>query len=93
METIGDHSQVKLKSAPRPSKAMLEAATRYRDAWEAVRRRRPGAEISDRDLVEMHGAALALIWATGTMNLGDALALLHEWERAPGLPSARDGGY
>jgi hypothetical protein len=88
METKGDHRQVKVPSAPAPSTAMLEAATRYRDAWEAVRALPPEAEMSDRDLVEMHGAALALIWATGTQTLGDALALLHRLEGANGRTSS-----
>jgi hypothetical protein len=59
---------------------MLEAAARYKDAWEAVRWS-PGAEMSARDLIEMQGTALALIWSTGTSNLGEALDLVHRLER------------
>jgi hypothetical protein len=84
VETDGGTTQVTLASASAPSKARLEAATRYGAAWEAVRSRASGSALSDGDLIEMHGAALALIWATGTMHLEEALAILHKLDQGPG---------
>ena len=88
VETKDDHPQRTVEAAPLPSKAMLEAAARYRGAWEAVRSRSPGSDVSRRDLIEMHGAALALIWATATTNVVDALALLDRLDPAQECTSA-----
>jgi hypothetical protein len=60
---------------------MIAAATRFKEAWETGMKRSADGEIlSDRDIVEMHEAALALIWATGTTSLQDALDVLHDFE-------------
>ena len=64
-----------------PSKRMIAAATRFKEAWETgMRRSGEGVALSDLDIVEMHEAALALIWATGTTDLQGALDVLHEYE-------------
>jgi hypothetical protein len=61
---------------------MIAAATRFKEAWESGMERSAGGEIlSDREIVEMHEAALALIWATGTTDLQDALDVLHNFDR------------
>jgi hypothetical protein len=58
---------------------MLAAAARFKEAWEAdMRRSSSGAVLSDREIVEMHEAALALVWATGTTNLGEALDVMRQ---------------
>jgi hypothetical protein len=63
------------------SEAMIAAARRFRESWELTMERGNGGEVlTDREIVEMHEAALALIWATGTTNLNDALDLLHRFE-------------
>jgi len=63
-----------------PSKKMIAAATRFKEAWEAGMRRGQGMALTDLDIIEMHEAALALIWATGTTDLQGALDVLHEYE-------------
>ena len=46
---------------------MLTAARRFRGAWEGDRERSAqGDVLTDPEIVEMHEAALGLIWATGT---------------------------
>jgi len=61
-----------------PSEAKLAAAVRFKEAWEAgMQRSADGEVLTDRDIVEMHEASLGLIWATGTMNLQEALDAFH----------------
>ena len=60
---------------------MIAAATRFKEAWDAgMRRGTDGVALTDLEIVEMHEAALALIWATGTTDLQSALAVLHDYE-------------
>jgi hypothetical protein len=64
-----------------PSETMMAAAARCKEAWERVRlRSAAGAVLSDRDIVEMHEAALGLIWATGTNDLQAALDVFHQYD-------------
>ncbi len=64
-----------------PSEAKFAAALRFKEAWEAgMQRSADGEVLTDRDIVEMHEASLGLIWATGTMNLQDALDAFHALE-------------
>jgi hypothetical protein len=63
-----------------PSKKMIAAATRFKEAWEAGMRRGQGMALTDLDIIEMHEAALALIWATGAKDLQGALDVLHDYE-------------
>jgi predicted transcriptional regulator len=64
-----------------PSPAMLAAAKRFKAAWEAgMARSADGEVLTDRDVIEMHETSLALIWATGTTNLEEALAIFHQLE-------------
>jgi hypothetical protein len=51
-----------------PSHRMIAAATRLRDAW----------KVPFLDIVEMHDAALGLIFAAGTKDLASALDVLHD---------------
>jgi hypothetical protein len=39
-----------------------------------------GVVLTDRFIIEMHETSLALIWATGTTNLEEALAVFHKLE-------------
>jgi hypothetical protein len=61
---------------------MMAAAARFKEAWDTAKRRSDtGAVLSDRrDIVEMHEAALGLIWATGTNDLQGALDVFHRYE-------------
>ena len=64
-----------------PTKAMIAAALRFKEAWETgMRRGGEGVDLSDLDIIEMHEAALGLIWATGTDDLQSALTVLHEFD-------------
>jgi hypothetical protein len=64
-----------------PSPAMLAAAKRFKAAWEAgMSRSADGEVLTDRDIIEMHETSLALIWATATTNLEEALAVFHKLE-------------
>jgi hypothetical protein len=71
-----------------PSKRMIQAAaaylagaTRCKMTWEAsFQRVDQGEPMTNRDLVEMHGAALGMIWATHTTDLDSALAILDRLE-------------
>jgi len=47
---------------------MIAAATRFRDAWSTP----------ELDLVELHKAALGLMWTTGTTDLQAALDVFHD---------------
>jgi len=59
----------------------IAGATRCKQAWDAsFRRSHEGEELSERDLMEMHGAGLGLIWTTHTNDLQSALALLFHVE-------------
>jgi hypothetical protein len=56
----------------------MAAAGRFKEAWDTAKQRsETGTALSDRDIVEMHEAALGLIWATGTNDLQAALDVLH----------------
>jgi len=50
------------------SQAVIAAATRFHDAWNA----------RTTDITEMHEAVMGLIWITGTSDLEGALAVLAE---------------
>jgi hypothetical protein len=64
-----------------PSKRIIAAATRFKDAWEsALGHNKSGFSLSDLDIVEMHEAALGLIEATGTTDLQAALDAVHDYE-------------
>jgi hypothetical protein len=76
-----DAPAVNVDPAAAPSPAMLAAAQRFKYAWEGERERSfQGDVLSDRDIVEMHEAALGLIWATGTTNSQRALEVLREFD-------------
>jgi hypothetical protein len=60
-----------------PSKKIIAAATRFKEAWEGS----SSSDRSDIDIVEMHDAALGLIAATNTATLQEALAALHAYEQ------------
>jgi hypothetical protein len=61
----------------------LASAIRSKDAWDrSFQKSDEGGSLSPRDLVEMHGAALGLVWATHTVDLDAALAVLHRVETA-----------
>jgi hypothetical protein len=53
-----------------PAQRIIAAATRLREAWAKA----------DLDVVEMHEAALGLMWTTGTKDLAAALGILHDVE-------------
>jgi len=67
---------------------MIDAAAQYiacarrcKQTWDAsFRKSHEGHGLSERDLMEMHGAALGLIWTTHTTDLQSALALLYHVE-------------
>lgn len=64
-----------------PAKRIIAAATRFREAWNpSARSGEEEGALSDIDIVEMHNAALALIAATNTDNLQEALDALHAYE-------------
>jgi hypothetical protein len=71
-----------------PSERMIQAAAHYlagasrcRETWESsIRQSEAGAELTDRDLMEMHGAALGMVWATHTRDLASALDILDRLE-------------
>jgi hypothetical protein len=74
----------------------LAAATRCRHAWDDVFDRHDnGQPLTKRDLVEMHGAGLGLMWTTHSTDLSSALALLRQVDSSmsvdsQGPPSGRD---
>jgi hypothetical protein len=67
-----------------PSERMIDAAahylagaTRCKETWESsLRKSDAGDQLTDRDLMEMHGAALGMVWTTHTQDLDSALAIL-----------------
>ena len=67
---------------------MIEAAARYiagaircKEAWdESFTRSDGGHRLTNRDLMEMHGAGLGLIWTTHTNDLPSALATMRQLE-------------
>jgi hypothetical protein len=60
---------------------MIAAATRFKESWDtAMRHHDEGAALSHRDVIEMHEAALGLIWATNTTTLEQALEVLNDYE-------------
>ncbi len=62
-----------------PSKKMIAAATRFKEAWDVeLCDGADGRPLRRLDVVELHEAALGLIWATGTTTLRDALDVLTE---------------
>jgi len=69
-----------------PSERRITAATRYiasaircREIWNSCFRRSDGGDrLSDRDLIEMHGAGLGLVWTTHSKDLHSALATLNQ---------------
>ena len=71
-----------------PSERMIQAAahylagaTRCKENWESsIRQSQAGDELTDRDLMEMHGAALGMVWATHTRDLDSALTILERLE-------------
>jgi len=59
----------------------LAGATRFKETWEAsLRQADEGVPLTGRDLMEMHAAALGMIWATHTKDLDAALAILERLE-------------
>lgn len=64
-----------------PPKEIIAAATRLKEAWDvSLRRRIEGQGLSDADIVEMHEAALGLMWATKAATLQEALDVLNAYE-------------
>jgi hypothetical protein len=64
-----------------PAKRIIAAATRFREAWNPSVGSGDGERaLSDINIVEMHNAALALIAATDTESLQEALDALHAYE-------------
>jgi hypothetical protein len=70
----------------------IAGATRCKETWDAsFRRSHEGCRLTERDLMEMHGAGLGLIWTTHTNDLHSALATLRQVESiaatvAPDVP-------
>jgi hypothetical protein len=64
-----------------PSKRIIAAATRFKEAWESSLSGDRSGSLSDIDIVEMHDAALGLIAATNTATLQEALEALHAYEQ------------
>jgi hypothetical protein len=59
---------------------MLAAARRFKEAREVLLVRASAGEVlSDREIVEMHEAAFALMWATGTTDVRQAMDALHRF--------------
>ena len=66
-----------------PSKRIIVAATRFKDAWDlAVTRSVDGMPMVRLDFVELHEAATGLMLATNTKTLSDALAALDNFDPA-----------
>ena len=63
-----------------PSKRIIAAATRFKEAWLPSSGSGTGGSLSDIDIVEMHEAALGLIATTGTETLQEALDVLHAYD-------------
>jgi hypothetical protein len=60
---------------------MIAAATRLKESWEtAMRSHHEGDAFTDADVIEMHEAALGLIWATNTNTLEQALEVLLDYD-------------
>jgi hypothetical protein len=56
----------------------LAGATRCKKTWdEFFRQSDDGHRLAERQLAEMHGAGLGLMWSTHTKDLHSALAVLH----------------
>jgi hypothetical protein len=68
----------------------IAAATRCRQSWDdAFARSDDGHRLSARELLEMHGAGLGLMWTTHSTDLSSALGLLHQVENGTAAePSA-----
>jgi hypothetical protein len=57
----------------------IAGATRFKEVWDgSFRKADEGGRLTPRDLVEMHAAGLGLVWATHTIDLDSALAVLHQ---------------
>ncbi len=71
-----------------PSERMIAAAARYiasaircRELWNSFFTRfDEGNRLTERDLIEMHGAGLGLVWTTHSTDLPSALATLNQVE-------------
>lgn len=86
MLRVGDLSRSSLKSVP--SERMIASAAHYiasamrcKEAWDAAfRQSDESGRLAARQLAEMHGAGLGLMWTTHTKDLHSALAVLHRVE-------------
>jgi hypothetical protein len=60
---------------------MMAAAKRYQADYDlSLRRAAAGQTFTHAELVEMHAAALGLIWATNTKTIEEALDVLQDDE-------------
>jgi hypothetical protein len=74
MRVLSLHSRQKLR-------AKATSQDRGKEAWDlSFRRSDEGGRLTERDLIEMHGAGLGLMWTTHTTDLHSALAVLHRVE-------------
>jgi hypothetical protein len=65
----------------------LAGATRSKEIWDgSFQKYDEGRTLTPLDLVEMHGAALGLVWTTHTTDLLSALAVLDHVEAASSAP-------
>jgi hypothetical protein len=53
----------------------IGCATRCKETWDESFRR--GDRLTERELIEMHGAGLGLVWATHQTDLHSALVTLY----------------
>jgi hypothetical protein len=59
----------------------VAGATRCKKTWDdSFRHCDEGGRLTERELVEMHGAGLGLIWTTHTTDLPSALTTLRDAE-------------
>jgi hypothetical protein len=67
-----------------PSKRMIAAGTLFKEAWDReVKRSVEGVPLSQIELRALHEAAEALILATGTTSIWDAIDVLGDIESLP----------
>ena len=68
----------------------IAAARRCRQSWDTVfDRSADGVDLTERDLLEMHGAGLGLMWTTHSTDLPSALGRLNQVEA--GTSAGADG--
>jgi hypothetical protein len=74
-----DRSDEPHKDGRWPTNAIIEAARRYKEAFDAsVTRATLAQATTPVDIIEMHQATLGLMWATHTKTLQEALKVLND---------------